>query len=218
MSISPNSQPNSQADKTVQGSVVFNTTIVTKHSPRVDFVWPKDYKEHTKQMHLHWCELLDTYKFHPDRADMNSSPSINQNAEMDGLTIFEFANHYEALEFISFFKLHDFVESSGAAEGVNYIQLRNCFNSAAAHEFLQKYTTAIRNLTVIHQERMRAVAIDNGYVGYLSSDHFNVRERIQIRHIDAARYCLSQSLNSNPEPNPLLEYIPMQPTQNGAGN
>lgn len=200
-------------------SHVKSSQLHTKHSYRVDAAWPQNFKGHTKQMHLHFCELLDTWLIHPDRISSTNRPIvIDSEAEYDGQTVFHFPNWWEMNEFVSFFNLRPFMYEwakvqpiGNSADQPFALELRNCFDSADAHEFLSRYHNAVDRLISIHQERVRAIQLDAGHVGYLSADHFNTRERVQLHHIDHARETLARSLNKSPEPNPVLDYIPTQP-------
>lgn len=151
--------------------------------------WPEHLHATTLDIHLHLCELLDTWRIAPMR-DHRSEVHIDTVAELEGRTQFNFGSEHDREDFITAYFLQDFVIKQGAFLGDNYwLILANKFAPHDAQNFLAVYNGCMNRLAAAYEERRRAVAVDGGKVGFMSVDHFAYREQVELNAITNAR-CL----------------------------
>jgi hypothetical protein len=165
---------------------------------RITSSWPSDLPESSMRMHMHFCELIYTWQMSPHRRE-TSTPTVDECAEAHGASRFIFSDKADAGNFIDAYDLEDFILVEVTRTGLSdsntnkpfyFIELTNKFAHNAVHEFLAIYQSAINALTVIYDERRRAVSYDNGKYGYVTSAHFTTRETVELNRIRAAREVL----------------------------
>lgn len=169
--------------------------------------WPTELSREAMRVHMHFCELVYAWKLNPARTS-HGDATVDEFAESNGISRFIFESRGDAGDFIDHFGLEDFITTwatkTGASHPVTerpfwYIELTNKFAPSDVHEFLGAYNSAIMALSVIYDERRRAVSIDDGKFGFVTADHFTARENIELNKITAARQKLGlgfRALNS----------------------
>lgn len=170
---------------------------------RVSDRWPIELPATTRQVHMHWRELIFAWRISPFRESHGSEQiTVDEFAETSGISRFVFESKQDAGDFLDHFDLGDFVTArptetgsvhSATGRPYFYIELTNKFPAENVKAFLEVYASAIMALTVIYDERRRAVSMDNGKFGYVTAHHFTARERIELDRIIFAR----QNLGTN---------------------
>lgn len=150
--------------------------------------WPERMPKSTLLVHLHLCELVDSWRINPMRRDKSSKIYINSIAESDGRTKFEFDRADDRDAFVKHYQIEDFVVQRGNfTEGGCFLILSNKFTQDQANEFMTIYNGCINRLSAIADARTRAIAMDNGRVGFLTIDHFITQESMEMAQIREAR-------------------------------
>lgn len=152
--------------------------------------WPEHLHRSTLLVHLHLCELLDSWRINPLRY-ASSRIWVNEDQEREGLTHFEFQSKTDLNAFIDHYKLADFIVLIGSYLGDSggYLNLSNKFERDETNKFLETYNACVNRLAIIADERRRAIVIDGGKIGFMTVDHYSVRERNELEQITRAR-CL----------------------------
>jgi hypothetical protein len=155
---------------------------------RVHDNWPIHAQSTSLEMHLHFCELIDSWKLNPARRFV-SNVSVILESEHAGISAFGFNDSRDLGDFVVNYQLGDFVVSVTASgtQNPNTLVLSNRFTKEQVHPFLDVYKSVISRLASIHDERRRATNIDGGRVGFLSVDHFHTRETIELQRLMRAR-------------------------------
>jgi hypothetical protein len=168
--------------------------------------WPIELPTHTRQIHMHFRELVYAWQINPFRnTDSSQTVTVDEFAETSGISRFVFEDAQDAGNFIDHFALEDFVKVDATPTGSNhpttgrpffYIELTNKFAREDVAEFIEVYSSAIMALSVIHDERRRAISMDNGRYGFVTSDHFTARETLALCEIAGARIKLGAGYKS----------------------
>lgn len=160
---------------------------------RVHRNWPSHFQTSTLTIHLHFCELIDSWRIHPARTQrFTSYLGVAEEAEVKGNSAFNFDNKDDLNAFLEFYQLDDFIVSRDSFEGVNnrkfyHLILSNKFTPDEVNRFMNVYKSAINRLAGIAEERRRAINLDGGRVGFLTIDHFSFQEQVELNHILTAR-------------------------------
>lgn len=154
-------------------------------------VWPSDANPHSLAMHYHFCELLGAWNLNPfKRIESIGVAGVDEIAETNGVTLFNFVSSAAREDFLDFYGLDDFVVSK--KDGAFYwVTLTNSFGTPEVTAFLDVYKSAMNSLANIEDERTRAIRNDGNKVGFICADHFNARELNELIKIRAAREALA---------------------------
>lgn len=161
---------------------------------RVKNNWPEELGRTSMTIHLHLCELIDVWRVSSQRSS-TTEITVDEVAETRGRSVFVFGSKSDAGDFVDHFLLEDFLLVEPKATGFVgpddtvffYIELTNKFHRDDVNNFLEVYNQAIMALTVIYEERRRALSVDNGKYGFVTASHFSARETIELNKISAAR-------------------------------
>ena len=166
---------------------------------RVHLNWPDYATSASRYIHLHFCELIDSWRIHV-RRQSTALIAIDPVAEQRGQSGFAFDNEQDMCDFVDNYQLSHFVvgeprEFRAATEYATtktsyYLTLSNKFTPQQANTFLDVYKSAINNLAIIADARRRAMNVDGGHVGFMTVDHFAPREQMELIRISAARFTL----------------------------
>lgn len=161
---------------------------------RVHNNWPEYLQRSTLQVHLHLCELIDSWRMHPERRS-DGFAGANEVAETEGISAFDFDVVTDRSDFIDHYELDDFVVTQTQYETHNgeqsyYLVLSNKFTPTEVNGFLDVYKRAINSLAIIADQRRRAMNVDGGKVGFITAEHFSSREAIELKRIEQARSVL----------------------------
>ncbi|GHF92409.1 hypothetical protein [Streptomyces griseosporeus] len=157
--------------------------------------WPAHLPQHTLKIHYHFCELLTAWNLNPNRRD-TSTVTIDESAEALGITRFVFCSNKGRDDFLDFFSLDDFVVRLWDDGTYAWLELTNKFNKAEAEQFLTTLRECVNMLSVIQEERNRAIRNDNGKIGYVLVEHFTSREFDVLLRIKQARSMLGMGVES----------------------
>lgn len=165
--------------------------------------WPDDLPKHTLMIHLHLCELIDSWNINPHRRlESQGVATIDQFAETLGITRFAFTSKEGREDFLEFYGLEDFEveridarEPREASDGGGiipgdpywYIRLSNKFAKEDVQTFLDVYRSALNTLAALNEERARAIRHDGGRVGFTCIEHFTIQELHELTRIRQAR-------------------------------
>lgn len=159
--------------------------------------WPIELPTHTRQIHMHFRELAFAWQISPFRnTESSQTVSVDEFAETSGISRIIFETPQDAGNFVDHFDLEDFLLRKATPTGSNhpttgrpffYIELTNRFAREDVAAFIEVYSAAIMALSVIHAERRRAISMDNGRYGFVTSDHFTARETMELCKIAGAR-------------------------------
>lgn len=161
---------------------------------RVKKNWPDELSRTSMVVHLHLCELIDAWRVSSQRVS-TTEITVDEVAETRGRSVFVFGSKSDAGDFIDHFLLEDFILVEPTATGFVgpddtvffYIELTNKFYRNDVNDFMEVYNKAIMSLSVIYEERRRALSMDNGKYGFVTASHFNARETIELNKISGAR-------------------------------
>lgn len=161
---------------------------------RVHDNWPEYLQKSTLQVHLHFCELIDSWRIHHKRR-FTGHVGVNEAAEVKGESAFDFDSNEDLRDFLDNYQLDDFVVTRTSYQSVNnktsyYLVLSNKFTAEEVNKFLDVYKSSVARLSTIYGERRRAVNVDGGRIGFIVVDHFATREVMEMERINAARTIL----------------------------
>lgn len=174
---------------------------------RAKLNWPVHLQPSTLKVHLHFCELIDSWRIN-SRRRFGSFVGVNETAEHEGVSGFNFDSEADLADFLAHYQLNDFVVNRAKYEvpisyeetrTTHYLTLSNKFTAAEVNGFLDVYKSAVNGLAIIHDERRRATNVDGGRIGFLAVDHFNYRETVELDRITAARSILGAGLRARGE-------------------
>lgn len=161
--------------------------------------WPQEFHRSTLIVHLHLCELLFAWRLRPEGKHADKV-SVDEYAETLGRSRFIFGSKSDAGDFIDHYGLEDFVLTEPKATGQTestpdgksvtvfyFVEFTNKFHRDDVNDFIRAYNLHLLNLSVVYEERRRAVSIENGKFGYVHADHFSEREVHELNAIRAAR-------------------------------
>jgi hypothetical protein len=157
--------------------------------------WPANLAPSTLKLHLHFCELVDAWNLNPFRRDTGVA-SVDQYAETLGKSRFSFTSKIALDDWLEYYMLDDFVvvrNEATRSQAFHFITLTNKFLPSEIEQFLTTYRDAMQSLTVLEEERRRAIIMDGNKVGHLHVDHFNARETYELMRIKRARIQLGAS-------------------------
>lgn len=163
---------------------------------RVKMAWPDHLQRSTMYIHMHLCELLYAWNLNPYRI-ADERAIVDEHSETMGLTRFIFPTQGDANAFTNHYGIVDFLVNGQVERDTEgypcwVATFTNRFERDQVNAFLEIYNAAIMKLVVIHDERRRAVSMDNGKYGFITVDHFNQREAIELTRISAARELLGR--------------------------
>jgi hypothetical protein len=157
--------------------------------------WPSELSHVTYKVHLHFLELIFAWNLRSI-----DTTTVDEYAESFGISRFVFTNEQSRSDFVDYYDLSDFVVGE-TADGFHYLTLTNKFSDADVNEFLAVYDSAMSALSQLHTERLNAIRIDGGRIGYICIDHYSARETAEINRIQSARQKLGagfKALNAVP--------------------
>jgi hypothetical protein len=153
--------------------------------------WPKSTNSHASQLiHFHFCELIHAWNLNPfRRIEARGVAAVDELAEERGESLFSFTSKEGRDDFIGYYGLEDFVlprEDKGNTP-FRWLRLANQFALTDINAFMTTYRNAMMTLSIIHDERLRAIKNDGNKVGFLMTDHFCARELHELMRIRQAR-------------------------------
>ena len=159
--------------------------------------WPASDETHDSHsellIHFHFCELIHAWNLNPYKRDVSTGTvSVDEYAEHLGISRFAFLSKESREDFLDFYGLDDFVVNRVDADSEKnnpyfFLTLTNKFHPNAVRDFLTVYKTSMNTLAVIHDERERAIRNDGNKVGFITADHFSLREATELTNIRKAR-------------------------------
>lgn len=156
--------------------------------------WPVHKQEQTLKIHLHFCELLDSWNFNPrKRQESLGNATVDEYAETQGKTRFVFCTIEARNDFIEMYQLEDFVVAThdpNVASAYYFLELANQFSRDDANNFLDVYRQAVNTLAVLNEESQRAIRNDGGKVGFVTCDHYVTLQTFELSRISLARQTL----------------------------
>jgi hypothetical protein len=157
--------------------------------------WPSNLAPSTLKLHLHFCELVDSWNLNPFRRDTGVA-AVDQFAETQGISRFSFTSKIALDDFLDYNLLDDFIVSRNEAsrsDAFHFVTLTNKFLPSEIEAYFTIYREAMESLTVLEEERHRAIRMDANKVGYVTIDHFCARETHELMRIKRARSALGAS-------------------------
>jgi hypothetical protein len=160
--------------------------------------WPAERSEASLLVHYHFSELVLSWNLFPFKrvSAEGHEATVDEYAEMQGITRIAFWFKESREDFLDHFELEDFVTSrqdpKEFGDAFWYVTLSNQFTTEQVNAFLDQYKASMNMLSVIHEERNRAIRTDNGKVGFACVDHFSARERHELNRIQRARQILGE--------------------------
>ena len=152
--------------------------------------WPSNLAPSTLKLHQ-----VFAWSLNPFRLDTGTA-SVDQYAETQGKSRFSFTSKIALDDFLEYYMLDDFVVNrtdASRSDAFHFLTLTNKFLPSEIEQFFAVYRDAINALTVINEERMRAIRFDGNKVGHVFVDHFSARETHELMRIKMARIQLGAS-------------------------
>lgn len=176
----------------LQPAQVFDHDNLASHATSTVNTWPQNLDGSTLQIHYHFCEMLFAWNVNPFKRDMGVA-AVDSVAESSGVTRFSFTTKESLDDFLDFYALDDFVVrriDAPRSDSFHFVELTNKFLPSDVRQFFAVYRGCMQNLTVINDERRRALINDGNRVGHAFVDHFCAREAHELRTIKLARMTL----------------------------
>lgn len=167
--------------------------------------WPPNLAVSTSKLHHHFCELVYAWNMNPfKRRNPDAEPSpesigvaaVDVTAEAEGRSRFSFLSKQDLDDFLDHYTLDDFVLhviEASRSDAFCFVELNNKFLHSNIEQFFTIYRDAMMNLTVVEEQRRRALVMDGNKVGHVFVDYYTEVAVHEMNRIKAARQTLGAS-------------------------